>query len=796
MPVKKTRKSKTTIQKEAARKLKLVKKLALILGYCLFAALMPIAVFFASGQYFGAMITTVWLAAVIVAVIFLVPSKWTIGLTPFVILGLWWAVNRAATEKMSLTDFPLMALDIRMFISNPSGLLFSIGSPKIIYILLYVVPCALAAACLYLVYTRLKNRTWRSAAVSSLWYLGKMGVIAAAFVLLYNTTVASTKNFVQANDSEFGVWSGDGLIKFAKFVGVIPFIIYSDSIEAEGTKSFLSYQPKVSPPSDAAILTSTSKYLNLAIVKPRVLPNIILIHAESTFDPNDVFNLAAPVNSELFYTTPLPKPDNTVQFRGPGLANIIGGGSWVSEFEIVNGIDSRLFGVAGRYTHASLSSYSHNSLATYLISRGYHATVSSPDSPLFYNAGVAYKRYGFERFHGETGSPHDDIGTMAKALTQDEDFTGGDSPFLKYVMLLNNHSPHPCDPAHQADYGTAAFAVAASDAETCALREYIRRTQETERAIADAKAFLEKKEAATGRPYVIAIYGDHQPYSFTGDGPVTFNMGMVFDRFRKDMQKRKTVIEIISSAENPFLTPFNNPIPFSLVSTMISAYVADSPDHLYLPENFYQFDQCGSDLIGQINGGDFYGRKDINSAGVCKSFDQVVSALKKSDIIGEKSPPVAILASVMPIINPAPACPAKLIRIAAAGSFSDGAPEISVFVDGKDIGITLLTDDHSTQQKAPLEMEKDPAAPAHDFELPDNTIPKQIAIRFNNDKWKSATEDRNVNIHSVLLDGQPLDPTGVSFSPPDAGWVNPHGVIQMFQTGSVIFNAPFPVACH
>ena len=102
------------------------------------------------------------------------------------------------------------------------------------------------------------------------------------------------------------------------------------------------------------------------------LPNIIVVQAESTFDPNDTFTLVAPVSNSLFYSVQGPRPnDPKVHFRGPALANVIGGGSWVSEFEVLTGMDSRLFGIAGRYTHVSLSALSRHTFPRYLRDRGY-----------------------------------------------------------------------------------------------------------------------------------------------------------------------------------------------------------------------------------------------------------------------------------------------------------------------------------------------------------------------------------------------------------------------------------------
>lgn len=755
------------------------------------AAALAAAALFAPDRYIGVTITSLWLVAVYVAIVFIFPNLWTIAISPAAVLGLWWFLAQAATEKLNLTNFPLMALDIQMFFANPSGLLDAINAPQVFYWLVDGLPFGIGLVILLAVYRSFQQGRLASAAARIPWRLAKLGLASVGFLMLFNASVSSISSYIKLHDDDFGVWSDDGLAKFASFLGVVPFIIYSEHVEAGGTKNFLTYKPVVPPPTTAKVLASASKFLNFSKIKQHTLPNIMLIHAESAFDPNDVFNLSSTITNELFYTSPLRSGEDKVHFRGPGLANIIGGGSWVSEFEVINGIDSRLFGISGRYTHASLSAYSHNSLVRYLKTRGYHTSITTPDSPLFYNSGVAFKRYGFDRVNSKTGSYRDDLATMSAVLSLDTDYAER-GPFLKYVMLVNNHAPHWCDDAFKSEYGTENFSGDPSGDETCALREYARRARLIERAIGDAKAYLEGVQAKTGRPYVIAIYGDHQPFSFTGNGPVQVNMGLKFDRFRKDKSKRKTILELISSAENPFSWQPDKPAPLTLLPSMISAYVAQSPTQLYLPENFYQYDHCGSDMIGQLTGASFYGGPSEGEHHLCSSFDEVVAALKNSNVISETSSLGIALAANRQ--NTQESCPASTITVAATGSHFKGAPEITVAVDGMDIDHFPLEDD-SLAGSVPLQIDKNPTAPTRQIKLQSATNIEHIEMRFTNDQWEGDGKDRNVNIHLVKFNKTTLSSKDVTFSSPDVGWVNPNGVIQLFRNGSAIFKGPFMTNC-
>ena len=72
---------------------------------------------------------------------------------------------------------------------------------------------------------------------------------------------------------------------------------------------------------------------------------MVFFHAESTFDPNLAFRLSAPV--EL----PLWSKRSETRALSPLRVNTIDRGSWVTELEVITGVDSRIFGFQGFYTH-------------------------------------------------------------------------------------------------------------------------------------------------------------------------------------------------------------------------------------------------------------------------------------------------------------------------------------------------------------------------------------------------------------------------------------------------------------
>ena len=70
----------------------------------------------------------------------------------------------------------------------------------------------------------------------------------------------------------------------------------------------------------------------------RLMLNIRVVLAEPTFDPGAVFRLTGEWNDELF------RAGERTAASGLLRVNAIGGGTWITGFETIVGLDSRLFG--------------------------------------------------------------------------------------------------------------------------------------------------------------------------------------------------------------------------------------------------------------------------------------------------------------------------------------------------------------------------------------------------------------------------------------------------------------------
>src|SRR4029079_12834558 len=127
---------------------------------------------------------------------------------------------------------------------------------------------------------------------------------------------------------------------------------------------------------------------------------------------------------------------------------------------------------------------------------------------------------------------------------------------------------------------------------------------------------LKRIERQTARPFVLLIYGDHQPWSFTGGvysvagGTVVEGGFSDFSRLRTSAPLTQTFFHLLASDKTILTRPFTKPAAATLLPTPASAYVAASYDDLYLPANFVAFELCGSDV----------------RAGVCDRYPEIAKS--------------------------------------------------------------------------------------------------------------------------------------------------------------------------
>lgn len=554
-------------------------------------------------------------------------TKRTARITALVIIAaLYFALFTANYIKSKVTFFPVTLTDIKAVGQSPLDFLIAFGVSSWIRDTTFYA-AAFGASTLLVVFGAI---FWRLHFYDWLRMALRGAVVAASFLVAYSIVVDAVKDYRVRADVP--IWNGEGLVQLSNDTGIVAFLAFTNFIESNARVEFFTTRTANESEVSQGVAASLKKWINASALDD-VLPNIVVVHAESTFDVNDVLKLTKPFSSPLFYTS-YPQ-DPTVQFRSPAIANTVGGGSWVSEFEVINGVDTRLFGVLGRYTHYSLSGYTNKNFIHYLKSKGYRATVYANVTGDFFNYGAGYQNYGYDKFWGPYDmkiSETSDSEIMRKALAAEP--SSDSSPFLKHVLLTENHSPHPCLAEYEPDIADISLAGNPSPAQNCALRTYLTRLRSTEKAVQIAHNYLKDEEARTGRPYVLLIYGDHQPWQFVGRTSSEWTLGLSFDDFRKDDSRRHVPLVIFSSKSDPFACCSGEVVPLTISPTLMSAYTANTVNDIYLPENLYARDVCGPDWIGDLVGDSaYYDQKGGDPSRRCAQYDSILAAFQKRSVM-------------------------------------------------------------------------------------------------------------------------------------------------------------------
>lgn len=512
-------------------------------------------------------------------------------------------VNQA---KVSLTEMPLTFLDLRIALANPGGFL---GAMKIDWLPVAFgasVMAGLAASASYWCLSRVCGADIRNNA-------GPRGVaiVAAGLLASVCVTIFSERLEAAVMRHEYAEIANmpDGLLLIADKLGPISFLALSAQYDASTASPFREFAAQNSK-SPAPSIDRPPDYVK-PLEAPERLPDIVVVLLESTFYLPRVFDITPELRSDLF-------PNSTSgQLQGELSVDAIGGGTWISEFEAITGIPSRLFGYAGYYTHVELAPYVRASLATYLRKKGYGTLGLYSVDGKFYGARSAYARYGFETFYDgadlQIKNPWnaEDTDIMQKYIDVIKR-RDSSSPIFAFALTMENHSPHPC-----ARFGSEAempyrFVGLASSRATCELNEYITRYRSTELAIAMLEATLREREKATGRPYVLAVFGDHQPNSFTGTAKTPFWTPEDYSKLRR-ASNDMTFYQIRSSLPSPFATKSLD-APIVMLPTLISMFVARDPSDIYLPGNFKIRANCGAKItLPRLNSA--YGKDAMIPAG-------------------------------------------------------------------------------------------------------------------------------------------------------------------------------------
>ena len=523
------------------------------------------------------------------------------------------ALSRVNQLKISSVFLPITFFDVGMVIADPSVLVNALGIRdsfyRMVFIAVGLIGFALVVSIFYRIWCysipdRLKlSRSCGQTGTQSSCVL--LNVVALVFILIAALTcLGRYGRFVhahlttQANNLGLVLWLPSSQVTLSRELGVLEYMAFSFAAN-EKADIFLEHGPG---PTVRELRLAAAEFVNSSVHHSKaLLPNIVFFHAESTFDPALAFKLSAPVK------LPLWSKQRETRVLSPLRVNIIGGGSWVTEFEVITGVDSRIFGYHGFYTHFYIAPKVKNSFVEYLVRKGYKTAAFYPVEGSFYNAEKAFGYYGFRKFiDGQALGLPADWGSLIdrdiiKAVIQHGAFESS-GPFFYFISTSQNHGPHYCRSFESEKEFLTTFAAKVSFEQNCELNEYLKRASSTSDAFELVLKQLRQIERVTGRPFVLLVYGDHQPWSFTKGvysvaGGTDAEYGFKdFSDVRTSADGYQTFFHLLASNQTVIRSRFTKPPPASLLPTLVSAFVAMSYDDLYLPVNFLAFTSCGSDL--------------------------------------------------------------------------------------------------------------------------------------------------------------------------------------------------------
>lgn len=513
-------------------------------------------------------------------------------------------LHRANLYKISKNQMPITSLDIMMTIRNPSALFHLFGhSTK------WLIPVTLG---LFVLLAGLIVTIFMFLLIRSQIEIIHLTIVLLAFVPAFFCFKHRLYADVQKHLSQphpfgkdvsnhmgwsLGNWEFDTISTLSQHLGVITFILYTTLLAKKQVPIFLK-KTKVQSSVSTINLNNVSKhYITLTAAKSHdyKYPNIVTMQCESLFDPARAFVLSKNYKNSIFTANEFTK------CLCPLRVNIIGGGSWISEFEFLTGLDTRLFGYLGFYTHVTLAPYIRAAFPSFLAAHGYHTKAFYPAAGKFYNAEKAYRRYGFQEFLDSRmlNLPHEwsssDVEIANAFIKKTHEFDS--ELFFSFIVTNGAHSPYNPNRYLDPTKWMNSFQADCDFIMNAKLNEYLRLLGQTEKAIQLLIERLVQIENITGRPFVFIIYGDHQPHEFTGSYK---NNHFNYDIVRRDFSKNQTFVHIMSSIDH-FKLDFKEEIPVSILPSILSAFVVGNHKDLYALPNFYLYDKNGSNFFPNLN---------------------------------------------------------------------------------------------------------------------------------------------------------------------------------------------------
>lgn len=243
-------------------------------------------------------------------------------------------------------------------------------------------------------------------------------------------------------------------------------------------------------------------------------PDIVVVLEESTFDPSTLPACDIP----QCQNHSLVQPNAWTKASGPMISHVFGGGTALSEFDVLTGLNYGIFGLAGGYAPWSLAPRMRDSLPMQLRRLGYKTIAVYTVDGGYMNAREAYDDYGFDAFYDAPslglkswGSTDDEMFAAARRVYE-RSRTKSNKPIFLMLKTIEQHGPHNNHPLASlpAPYNEGLFPNL-SPAAQLNLSNYLARMDASDKAMEG----LEKYFLDRSHPTIVMSFGDHKP-NFSG----------------------------------------------------------------------------------------------------------------------------------------------------------------------------------------------------------------------------------------------------------------------------------------
>ncbi|MBG6017292.1 LTA synthase family protein [Proteus mirabilis] len=271
------------------------------------------------------------------------------------------------------------------------------------------------------------------------------------------------------------------------------------------------YQTAYHPPyyaQSADYFIEQANRVVLPETQTEVKPDIVVLLQESTVNPT-IYQFDKTVNlPDLF----MFKKDEGVSAQSPLRVQTFGGGTWLSEFSVLTGLNTDDFGARKNSVFYFVVDKLNESLFRQLKSQGYYTVLLTPFNRNAYHAGYAYEKLGVDEIIqpqelGYPGSleenlwaiPTQDMINYLKEILK----THTDKPLFIFSLTMYEHGPYKG--SHSDDYQLAGQ-TESPDAPG-KFSHYMEKIIASDPAIEDFSHFVANRE----RPTLFLYFGDHQP---------------------------------------------------------------------------------------------------------------------------------------------------------------------------------------------------------------------------------------------------------------------------------------------